>query len=285
VAGGYLSQAKGWRWIFWVLAIVSGTAAAIALVILKESYAPVILARKAKRLRKETGNPNLRSKLDTGLTPKELFKRAIFRPTKMLFLSPIVAALCWYTAVAYGLLYLLFTTFTFVFEEVYYFSTGTVGLTYIGTGVGMILGLGILGTATDRILRKQKAMGREMKPEHRIPLILTVPAAICLPVGLFLYGWTTDKHVHWIVPLIGTAIIGFSMLSIFVSFSRLSLHFTSKLPMLIEFPDDNQHLPHRCIHGLRSICDGRKHDPPLDFRRRHSALRFENVCEAGTRMG
>lgn len=225
MAGGYLSQAKGWRWIFWVLAIVSGVAAAIGVVILKESYAPVILARKAKRLRKETGNPNLRSKLDTGLTAKELFKRAIFRPSKMLFLSPIVASLCWYTAVAYGLLYLLFTTFTFVFEENYHFSTGTVGLTYIGTGVGMILGLGILGTATDRILREQKAMGREMKPEHRIPLILTVPAAICLPVGLFLYGWTADKHVHWIVPLLGTAIIGFSMLSIFVSFSRLSLHF------------------------------------------------------------
>jgi len=218
VCGGYLSQAKGWRWIYWVLAIVSGAAAAIATVVLKESYPPVILGRKAKKLRKETGNPKFRSKLDNGLEAKELFKRAILRPTKMLFLSPIVAALCWYTAVSYGMLYLLFTTFTFVFEETYHFSTGTVGLTYIGTGVGMLLGLAILGNVSDRVLRKAKAAGKVLKPEMRIPLFITVPAGLCLPVGLFMYGWSTDKHVHWIVPLIGTAIIGIAMLSVFVSF-------------------------------------------------------------------
>ena len=217
VCGGYLSQAKGWRWIYWVLAIVSGAASTVALVLLKETYPPVILARKAARLRKETGNEALRSKLDNGTSHNECFKLAIFRPMKMLILSPIVASLCWYMAVAYGLLYLLFTTYTFVFEDVYHFSTGTVGLTYIGTGVGMLLGLTILGTATDRVLKNRKAAGKEMKPEHRMPLYLTVPAGICLPAGLFIYGWTTDKHVHWIVPLIGTAIIGFAMLSIFVS--------------------------------------------------------------------
>ena len=220
VCGGYLSQAKGWRWIYWVLAIVSGAAAILAAIILKESYAPVILAQKAKRLRKQTGNPNLRSKLDNNLPPREFFKRAIFRPTKMLFLSPIVAALCWYTAVAYGMLYLLFTTFTFVFEETYHFSTGTVGLTYIGTGVGMLIGLAILGNVSDRELRKAKAAGKELKPEMRIPLFLTLPGGLCVPIGLFLYGWTADKHVHWIVPLIGTALIGFAMLSIFVSIFR-----------------------------------------------------------------
>jgi MFS family permease len=223
VCGGYLSQAKGWRWIYWVLAMVSGAASTVALILLRETYSPVILARKAARLRKETGNQALRSKLDTGISHKECFKLAIVRPMKMLLLSPIVASLSWYMAVAYGLLYLLFTTYTFVFEDVYHFSTGTVGLTYIGTGVGMLLGLGILGTATDHVLKKLKAAGKEMKPEHRMPLYLTVPAGICLPVGLFLYGWTTDNHVHWIVPMIGTAIIGLAMLSIFVSDRFLAL--------------------------------------------------------------
>ena len=122
-------MAKGWRWIYWVLAIVSGAASAVAVILLKETYPPVILARKAARLRKETGNQDLRSKLDSGISYKARFKLAIFRPMKMLLLSPIVASLCWYTAVAYGLLYLLFTTYTFVFEDVYHFSTGTVGLT------------------------------------------------------------------------------------------------------------------------------------------------------------
>jgi len=281
VCGGYLSQAKGWRWIYWVLAMVSGAASTIAFILLKETYPPVILARKAARLRKETGNQALRSKLDSGITPKELFKRAIFRPMKMLFLSPIVASLCWYTAVAYGLLYLLFTTYTFVFEDVYHFSTGTVGLTYIGTGVGMFTGLGILGTATDRVLKKRKAAGLEMKPEHRMPLYLTVPTGLCMPAGLFLYGWTTDKDVHWIVPLIGTAFIGFAMLSIFVGDDFLACLRVE----LTALADDNQHIPRGCIHHPCRICNGCKHRSAFNLWRRTTSLRPKDVWQTGPRMG
>lgn len=36
--------------------------------------------------------------------------------------------------------------------------------------------------------------------------------SISLPLSLFLYGWTFNVRISWIVPLIGTAIAGFSML-------------------------------------------------------------------------
>jgi multidrug resistance protein len=211
ICGVYLSHAKGWRWTHWVLAMVFGAASIIALILLKETYPPVILARKVARLRKVTGNQELRSRLDSDIRPKEVFKRAIFRPIKILLLSPIVGSLSWCTALAYGLLYLLFTTYTFVFEDIYHFSTGTVGLSFIGTCVGF--GLALLVLATTSIVIKQKAT----KPEHHIPLYLIVPICICLPAGLFLYGWTMDKDIHWIVPLFGTAMIGFAILGIFVS--------------------------------------------------------------------
>jgi len=81
VCGGFLSQAAGWRWIFWVLAIAIGVVSLGAAPIIRETYAPVLLERKTKRLRKERGNPNLRSKLEQNLTPKEVFIRAISRPT------------------------------------------------------------------------------------------------------------------------------------------------------------------------------------------------------------
>lgn len=32
---------------------------------------------------------------------------------------------------------------------------------------------------------------------------------LVLPAGLFIYGWTTQYGVHWIVPILGTALIGF----------------------------------------------------------------------------
>lgn len=115
VAGGFLAKAEGWRWVFWVLAIATGVLTIAGLLVLRETYAPTILARKTKRLRKETGNLDLRSKLDLGVSSKELWTRAIVRPAKLMFLSPICALMNIYTAIVYAILYLLFTTFTFVF--------------------------------------------------------------------------------------------------------------------------------------------------------------------------
>jgi multidrug resistance protein len=102
VAGSYLSAAKGWRWNFWILAIVAGVAALGMLVFLRETYAPVLLERKAKRLRKETGNERLRSKMDHGLTPGKHIALSLIRPTKMLIFSPIVFFLSLYMAMVYG---------------------------------------------------------------------------------------------------------------------------------------------------------------------------------------
>ncbi|OCK77243.1 MFS general substrate transporter [Lepidopterella palustris CBS 459.81] len=213
VCGGFLVQAKGWRWVFYLIAILSGFFSILAFLLMRETYAPVILERKAARLRKETGNENLHSKLASNITPKELFRRSIVRPSKMLLSSPIVFFMSLYTGIAYGILYLLFTTITFVFEENYHFSSGTVGLTYIGTGVGMILALVALGILSDRGIKQRQAKGEELKPEHRLPIMLTVPGGISMPIGLFIYGWSADKHVHWIVPIIGTAFVGVGLLS------------------------------------------------------------------------
>ena len=136
LAGGYLAEAKGWRWIFWLISMLAGVIFLITLAFLRETYAFVILDRKTKRLIKETGNADLKSVLDTGRSPKDLFSTSIIRPMKMLFLSPIVFLMSLYMAIVYGYLYLLFTTFPRVFEGQYGFSSGSIGLTYLGVGVG-----------------------------------------------------------------------------------------------------------------------------------------------------
>ncbi|KAA6407354.1 MAG: MFS general substrate transporter [Lasallia pustulata] len=213
VAGGFLTQAKGWRWVFWVIAIVGGAASLFAIFALRETYPPVLLERKASRLRKETGNASLRSKLDSGLSPRDFFKRSIVRPARMLIFSPIVLAMSVFMAVVYGYMYLLFTTITEVFEDGYHFSQGTVGLTYLGLGVGMIVGLITFGFASDRIVKKKSAKG-EMKPEYRLPPM--IPGAFFIPAGLFWYGWSAQYRVHWISPIMGTSFVGIGMLATFM---------------------------------------------------------------------
>jgi len=67
---------------------------------MRETFPPTLLQKKTNRLRKETGNPNLRSALDTGKAPADLFWFSIVRPCKMLFLSPIVFLLSFYMVCA-----------------------------------------------------------------------------------------------------------------------------------------------------------------------------------------
>lgn len=188
----------------------------MALVIMRETYAAVILNRKAADLRKSTGNSFWVSKLDTGLTPLALFKRSIIRPMKLLLFSPIVLALSTFCALVFGLTFLLFTTFPLVFEEQYGFSSGITGLSYLGLGVGMIFGLGLFSVLSDRMLKAQAGDG-VMKPEYRLPLMVYFTPVI--PIGFFWYGWSAHAKAHWIVPILGTGIIGLGSLFVIVSYA------------------------------------------------------------------
>ena len=186
----------------------------VALFIQKETYPPVLLERKVKRLRKETGNDKLRSALQSSKTPRQLFLLSVVRPTKMLFLSPIIFGLSLYIAVIYGYLYLLFTTMTFVFHDQYGISASNIGLVFLGIGLGQFFGLMVFGAYSDKLLRKL-AKGGEMKPEYRLPLLWS--GAITVPAGLILYGWSAQYKVQWIVPILGTMLLGIGMIGAFVS--------------------------------------------------------------------
>ena len=40
-------------------------------------------------------------------------------------------------------------------------------------------------------------------------------ASILLPIGLFIFAWTSYKNVHWIAPMVGTFLFGYSMIAIY----------------------------------------------------------------------
>lgn len=225
VAGGYLSQALGWRWVFWILSMLSGVLTISFMLFARETFAPVLLERKVKRLRKETGNDLIRSKLDSGMLPRDFFNRSIMRPCKMLLFSPICIIASVYVAIAYAYMYLMFGSMTPLFMEIYGFGPGEAGLSFLGLGVGSMSGVLWFSVMSDRYIKKKaeeervvaEAEGRPaegMKPEYRLPPLRF--GAFLLPAGLFIYGWTADHHVHWIAPIIGTAVVGVAQLLIFM---------------------------------------------------------------------
>ncbi len=123
ICGGFIAQRAGWRWVFWVLFIASAIVTIGIELTNRETNPRVLIHRKVQRLQKELDRPELRSCYDppdsTPHSKGAIIRNGIMRPLKMFFFSPIVFLLSIYMALVYGLLYLLFTTITGVFESSY----------------------------------------------------------------------------------------------------------------------------------------------------------------------
>lgn len=201
-----MSQQIGWRWIFYVLTIGAAIVTLGTFIFLKETNPVVLLERKARRLRRETGNQRLRSALESNITGRELLFLSLKRPFKLLLISPIVLSLSLLMGINYAYLYLCFTTFPIVFQRVYHFSEGISGLAYLGLGVGSLIGLAIIGRLSDPLVVSMTQKHGVRKPEYRLPLM--IPAHLLIPIGLFWYGWSADKQVHWYLTQISWLIAG-----------------------------------------------------------------------------
>ncbi|KAF5122329.1 MFS transporter prlG [Metarhizium anisopliae] len=214
VIGGYLSEYAGWRWVLWLNTILYGAIAFPSLFILRETYAPILLSRKARRLRRETGDSRYRYCLDSNTSRAVAFKEALIRPLQFLVTSPIVFILSWEVAIVYGVQYLVFTTLALVFEQRYQFSAGSAGLTYLGDGIGAIAGVFATAMAMDKIAKKKASIDTQSAPEK--VLWLLIPAGILVPAGLFWYGWSVEAKSFWLVPLIGLGVFGFAIMAVFM---------------------------------------------------------------------
>lgn len=218
IIGGFVGQRLGWRWVFWVLAITAGVVTVGIELLNQETYAPVLIARKTKRLRSQLRRSDLRSFYDkpgSDVLPIAALRLALKRPFVLFFKSPIVFLLSMYLSLIYGLLYLFFTTIAPVFQTQYGFSPELSGLAYLGIGLGFFLGLGIFSLTSDSmVIRLRSRNNGQFEPEMRLPLVIFF--AMVLPISFFWYGWSVDKKTHWIVPIIGTVPFTFGMMNVFM---------------------------------------------------------------------
>ena len=115
VSGAISVTGTSWRWVYWVCAMFSGACFVIVFATMKETYAPVILKRKAQRIRKETGSSIYVAPLElTPLHAKTLLHDTLLFPFAMLLREPILAAMALYLGFVYGLIYLQFEAFPIV---------------------------------------------------------------------------------------------------------------------------------------------------------------------------
>ena len=77
--GGFAAEYLGWRWTNWLVLIFSGVAWGMCACI-KETYAPIILQKKAAKRRKETGDDRWWSRYDQNSTGKQTWSACSAAP-------------------------------------------------------------------------------------------------------------------------------------------------------------------------------------------------------------
>lgn len=105
IIGGFLSETSGWRWVEGLVACFSALFGLVCVFALPETYAPVLLKRRAARLSSITGHV-YRSKfeIEQGKKhPATVFRIALCRPWVLLFREPIVLLLSIYLSIIYGM--------------------------------------------------------------------------------------------------------------------------------------------------------------------------------------
>ncbi|KAF9482294.1 multidrug resistance protein 4 [Pholiota conissans] len=216
IAGGFITQAVGIKWVFIVIAISCGAASAIGIPLLRETYAPVIRLRRAAK----SGDPEKVAKAHPHLLKEHGSKLHVLyinliRPITLLFGSLVCFVLSLYMSFMYGIYYLMFTTFAGFFSSTYGFKAGVGGLAYLGLGVGFFAATIFGAKFADQIYKHLGSKnGGVTTPEMRIPALFV--GSLFVPVGLFWYGWSAQAKLHWMMPIVGSGIFGFGMMTTFL---------------------------------------------------------------------
>ena len=208
IPGSFMVAKLGWRWVFWGEAMMASATMLIMFVFLRETYGPVLLQRRVKRLRRESGNECLQPSLGSRLTPIERLKQHIVQVARLFIFSPLCHMYVVCQAIIYGYVYVLLTTICILFtsQDFYpYFTTSNIGLVFIGLVVGALIGLAQYWFLNCRVTKFMLASRRLVKPEHK--LVSSTLGVLMMLVGFLLYGWGTGLDFHWWVPILGHLIM------------------------------------------------------------------------------
>ena len=133
----------------------------------------------------------------------------------MLALEPILTLVTIYQAFTFGILYLVFVAYPIAFQEVRHWELGVSGLAYLGLLIGVFCGAGtVVWHTKTRFSRTTAANKGVVIPEQRLPTMIF--GGCLLPIGLFIFAWTSHPNTHWIGMEIGSVLVGMGLYMVFV---------------------------------------------------------------------
>lgn len=216
LVGGFLSDAAGWRWLYYIQLIMAGIVWVLITFTVPETYAPIILTRRARALRESTGEADHVTEQDLDKRPlSERLRFFMLRPFQLLFGELIVFLISLYMSVLYGLLYMFFVAFPIIYQSGKGYSAGKTGLMFIPVAVGVIL-----SAVCSPLINKHYIKMSERHNGHppaEIRLIPMMASCWFIPIGLFIFAWTSYSELSWAGPAMGGFPVGFGFIFLYNS--------------------------------------------------------------------
>ncbi|EUC38765.1 hypothetical protein COCCADRAFT_82278 [Bipolaris zeicola 26-R-13] len=234
---GFIAQNTSWRWIQYVQTIACGTMVALICVVFKETRGSVLLSRKAKCLnkwyaaREEAGyfGLDVRDDKKPGSTISQrlrfkvrsdeeraslgtMIAISLYRPFHLLFTEPVVFWFSLWVAFSWAVLYLALAAIPLIFRNKYGFSIQQANAVFASMGIASILAT-ILSVYQEKIAKKYGKTSNS--PEGR--LYFACVESACMPIGLFMFGWTSSAGLHWVLPAISIGIATIGIFSIYLA--------------------------------------------------------------------
>ncbi|KAL8735512.1 MAG: hypothetical protein Q9181_002755 [Wetmoreana brouardii] len=209
---GAIAKELSWRWVFYVQLIIYCSLVPLLLLTIQETRGAVLLSRWASK-------DHRLSRAAAGTTKPSLptlLYEAIVRPAYLLCSEPVVFFLTLWSSFCFGLVFISTQSIAQVYAINYGFSDAASGLTQSALFIGEVIGF--FAYLPQNKYYQQSASKNPVEagspvPEARLPL--SIPASLLgLTGGLFWYGWSSYPHIHWILPIVGLALIGFGIMVI-----------------------------------------------------------------------
>ncbi|KAJ3457792.1 hypothetical protein MRS44_014933 [Fusarium solani] len=224
IMGAYIapSEVMNWRWVEWIILILSGILLLLVLLFMPETYGPVLLHWRASHYRRITGDSRFYSEHElTGATFLHRLKVSMSRPFLMLT-EPIIMAMTLYITVLYIILFTFLVGWPYIFEKTYGINQCLANTIFVAMFLGMqffYVLVPFIYNKTAHAIRLSESPEEfkrlKFSPEIRLRYAM-LGTAIAIPVSLFWMGWTATADISIWSPIIASALFGFGVTGVFI---------------------------------------------------------------------
>ncbi|KAL4781984.1 MFS multidrug transporter [Aspergillus varians] len=212
IAGSFILDRYGWRWIAWVTLLAYVGVGLLTPFTVYESSRKRILERRAARIRKDTGDNNYYAPTEKHtLDLAALFQRYGKMPVHMMAQEPILIIITLYLTLVYGTLYLSYQMVPYAFRNRGW-AAPNASLPFVSVILGVISAWGVVVSHTVFFYWRKLKTGTT-EPEDRLPPMIL--GGCMLVPSLLWFGWA--MRAHWFVQVASCFFVGCALQLIFVS--------------------------------------------------------------------